>query len=1733
LDGATGNRLWKLTGLSGTSFYSTPLVFDFEGYGYPYIYAPIQDVDEPLVGSLNKISHDGKLLKSVWAYRPCAGGLALVDSTYDGNFQIIMGDRTPPGVGIASFDPDNLSMNWNQPYLQMNSGITPIADATNDGTQEVIVAMQNLPQGFTVLGPTGNIIKRETGIEMGGHGLSATVHDFDDDGYLEMIFACSYSSSYFDLVVWQLHPTYWGEEQRFSAGLLRFSPQLVDVTGDGVLEMVACSKTAIQIYNKTYNKIYEVSGLSSELMYPTCNDIDGDGLFELVISSSAGKIYAFDTFSPVPDPAPRSEVEFYSEYRRGVAEYVERPGPKHPMQRDINPANGSVHITPNPVLSAHCWDYQWDEFNVTFRTNASGSWQDIITYTDIGRYPNQTSTGFSWGTYTATPTHMNQPNTKYYWSIYAEDKNGNTIERFFQFTTADIVPFITNPVPTDGAQGIPLNLSSLKFNLTDLQNDPMDWTVETSPDVGSGYGSDVGNGQYTVAVSGLAFNTTYTWFVNATDGVNWRNETFMFATRPTLGVWWDPSWPLRREIIIDNTQVVGSHVNFPLLVKTSPGDPIQEQAQADGDDIVFTDYLGNQLSHEIEHYDGTTGELIVWVNIPVLSSTELTILYLYYGNPSCGSQQNPAGTWNTNYLMVQHLHETTGTHYDATVNNNDGTPVGGVLQNTSGAINGGDAFDGVDDYIDLAGTTQLNTRDVTVSAWMRTIKDTTDMRIVVGGATYTYKWHLIMDDGHLMMTNNTVAGANLRSTQLFNDGVWHYVVGTRNPLRLYVDGQMVSAQPIDESWSLDGGAKIAAKSSTQYFFNGSIDEVRVSQVVRSADWVATEYRNQRDPLLFSSIGSEERGSPVVSDESPVDGAVGVVVNPLLSVAVFDPQMELMDVWFRTNATGGWSTIGSNMSVGAGVYSQKPSVLYRYLTSYYWSVNCTDGVFWVNRTFSFTTRSAPGAWWNSSWLYRKEVVIDSARVAGNLSFFPVLVTLSADGDLAVHAQDDGDDLVFTDNLGTRLSHEIQMFDGVTGQLVAWVNVPVLSDVMNTSLFLYYGNMVCESQEDPAGVWDDDFVAVWHLDENPGVVGTGGITDSTTYVNHGTPLGGMDSADHVAGKIGYAIDFDGTNDVIRIDGSNVVGHSLDFTSDPFTVEAWFRIRTTSDPGTLVSKRDGTTLDQYQFYLQPTLRLRANAEYGGVSDTLTTNTWYYGAVVINNTNWPEIFRNAVQRTWVDYAGSRPYNFIHRNVNVSIGARWESYPTAAFPFKGIIDEVRISRTDRSSDWLLTCYNNQNDPSTFYSVMAEEEAPFENQPPVAAFVFSPSDPTTETLVYCNSTSYDIDGVIVNWSWNFDDGQQGYGEFVTHEYTIPGVYSVNLTVMDEDSASASVEHIVEVEATGIIWNATLVLSETGGMMDLVGFGEATDASDGQDSYDVPKPGTPPTMPYLVGWFDAGLSEPYNRLWWDYRAYPDSYKVWNLSVLWMPVDYASPTMVTLSWNSSELIDAEYGMVTLINLASGATVDMRSTESYVFNASAVVPHEFLIIGSSEMELPVTNLTTAWNLVSVPFNLPVMKSELRVRWNDSEYSWAEAVSAGLVLNFVYEWNRSMQYYGLSDGLMPGYGYWMYAYQNCSVFMVSTMIPSETDVITGLLTQWNLVGLPDDDVVPNQALVVRYDGVDYNWTQATTSNNPTGSPLVLGFIYDWNRSGQFYQFSDSLVAGYAYWMYAYQNCVLRKGGV
>ena len=132
-----------------------------------------------------------------------------------------------------------------------------------------------------------------------------------------------------------------------------------------------------------------------------------------------------------------------------------------------------------------------------------------------------------------------------------------------------------------------------------------------------------------------------------------------------------------RIITIDNTKVSGSQnlTNYPMLfhitedyLKTvANGGKIQNN---NGYDIVFyTEDGATKLDHEIIKYNGSIGEFKAYIEIPTLNYNNDTIIKMFYSNANISSsQENITGTWNSNYKAVWHLDADI---LDSTINDND------------------------------------------------------------------------------------------------------------------------------------------------------------------------------------------------------------------------------------------------------------------------------------------------------------------------------------------------------------------------------------------------------------------------------------------------------------------------------------------------------------------------------------------------------------------------------------------------------------------------------------------------------------------------------------------------------------------------------------------------------------------------------------------------------------------------------------------------------------------------------------------------------------------------------------------------------------------------------------------------------------------------------------------------------------------------------------------------------
>ncbi|MEO8691176.1 MAG: DUF2341 domain-containing protein, partial [Candidatus Saccharimonas sp.] len=324
------------------------------------------------------------------------------------------------------------------------------------------------------------------------------------------------------------------------------------------------------------------------------------------------------------------------------------------------------------------------------------------------------------------------------------------------------------------------------------------------------------------------------------------------ATIARKSQWYNPAWSFRKQITIDHTKVSAAQANFPVLIELPLDTDLKAHAQVSGNDILVTDSSGTaKLSHEIESFDSSTGALVVWVKVPVLSSTIDTTLYLYYGNAAAANQQDATGTWNNQYSGVFPMNESSGTAVrNSTMQSPDGTVYGASV--STGKFGNARYFDGGTNYIQTGIT---NGTTMTVSTWAtsaaftgagvmlfnRQVSTGPDLFITGGSASWN-TW-----DGQ----NNKLCNLPANVT----NGSYHYysmVVAPGNTA-LYIDGALCGTATYKSP-----AGPLYISSNAGYDWNGTIDEFRVSKVARSAAWIATSYQNQNDPSSFMAVASQEQ-----------------------------------------------------------------------------------------------------------------------------------------------------------------------------------------------------------------------------------------------------------------------------------------------------------------------------------------------------------------------------------------------------------------------------------------------------------------------------------------------------------------------------------------------------------------------------------------------------------------------------------------------------------------------------------------------------------------------------------------------------------------------------------------------------------------------------------------------------------------------------------------------------------
>jgi hypothetical protein len=342
-----------------------------------------------------------------------------------------------------------------------------------------------------------------------------------------------------------------------------------------------------------------------------------------------------------------------------------------------------------------------------------------------------------------------------------------------------------------------------------------------------------------------------------------------------------------RNLRVPPGQVTGGpHADFPVLVQFT-GDPLLRTAPAgrisspQAYDIQFR--AADQvtiLDHEVEFYDGGTGTLVAWVRLPVLQNVTNNDFSMFYGDPSVTCARNNSGrVWNPGYRYVYHLGESAGNPVDSTSNavaatiNPSLDPLATVARGAVGRI--GRALEfltpptaiGTLDIPDAARPTQLQVADgtlaantpFTLEAWVLFNDlgpNNTFYGLVAKGRESNADWiglYKIPVGGNARFGLGWNGGNVNGTAPNIVVGAWNHAIVTfngSNVREVWVNGALQTTSNAAATYAAIALATRVGDDSNGRYLNGRIDELRFSNVFRSAAWIQTNFNNQNAPGMF-------------------------------------------------------------------------------------------------------------------------------------------------------------------------------------------------------------------------------------------------------------------------------------------------------------------------------------------------------------------------------------------------------------------------------------------------------------------------------------------------------------------------------------------------------------------------------------------------------------------------------------------------------------------------------------------------------------------------------------------------------------------------------------------------------------------------------------------------------------------------------------------------------------------
>jgi biopolymer transport protein ExbB len=319
--------------------------------------------------------------------------------------------------------------------------------------------------------------------------------------------------------------------------------------------------------------------------------------------------------------------------------------------------------------------------------------------------------------------------------------------------------------------------------------------------------------------------------------------------------WWNEDWAYRKKITL-NTGASGADTkdalaDFPVLVRLHTGNFTFLDAREDGGDLRFVAADDTTpLAYHVELWDPANELAVVWVRVPKVSGDAAgQYIWMYFGNQNAAGAGDSKATYDPGQTLVLHFAKSQPAPVDAS-SYGHAVVASAALPAQQGPIDGAMSFNGGGSLrIAAAPSLRLNPQTgLTVSAWVR-----------IGGPQSQAALFSQQGNGGAVLLGiqgtkaiASAGGVQVQSSVDLAAAAWHHLAATlgAGKLKLFVDGQ-----PAGEASATvpDLGGDLLIGTN----FSGELDEVQVSALARSADWIKAQWASQSAEATMVSYGEDE------------------------------------------------------------------------------------------------------------------------------------------------------------------------------------------------------------------------------------------------------------------------------------------------------------------------------------------------------------------------------------------------------------------------------------------------------------------------------------------------------------------------------------------------------------------------------------------------------------------------------------------------------------------------------------------------------------------------------------------------------------------------------------------------------------------------------------------------------------------------------------------------------------